>query len=323
MQKKQLKLLDRVRHKIRLKHYSIRTEQAYVSWIKRYLYFHNMKHPNEMGEKEIEEFLTDLATRGKVSASTQNQAFNALLFLYRQVLKTDLFGEINALRAKTPERLPTVLTVDETFAIIEAMSGTLQLMTKILYGCGLRGIECVRVRVKDIDFGLNQILVRNAKGNKDRITVFPDDIKPTLREHLKYVKKLHEKDLNDGYGSVFLPNALARKYKNADKQWGWQYVFPSKTISIDPRSGIKRRHHMHLSSLHKAIKKASNIAGINKPVSNHTFRHSFATHLLQDGYDIRTIQELLGHKDVSTTMIYTHVLNKGGRAVRSPLDKGR
>jgi integron integrase len=203
------------------------------------------------------------------------------------------------------------------------MPGTPQLMTKILYGSGLRGIECARLRVKDIDFGLNQILVRNAKGNKDRISVFPDDIKSTLKDHLKYVKKLHEKDLNDGYGSVFLPNALVRKYKNADKEWGWQYVFPSKTISIDPRSGKKRRHHVHLSSLHKAIKKASTIAGINKPVSNHTFRHSFATHLLQDGYDIRTIQELLGHKDVSTTMIYTHVLNKGGRAVRSPLDKGR
>jgi len=321
MQKQQVKLLDRVRDKIRLKHYSIRTEQAYVSWIKRYIHFHNGKHPKDMGESEIEEFLTDLAARGKVSASTQNQAFNAVLFLYRQVLKIDLFGEINALRAKTPERLPTVLTVDETFAIIDAMSGTHQLMAKILYGSGLRGIECVRLRVKDIDFGLNQILVRNAKGNKDRITVFPDDIKPTLREHLKYVLKLHEKDLKDGYGSVYLPNAPARKYRNADKEWGRQYVFPSKTISVDPRSGKKRRHHMHLSSLHKAIKKASNIAGINKHISNHTFRHSFATHLLQDGYDIRTIQELLGHKDVSTTMIYTHVLNKGGRAVRSPLDK--
>ncbi len=193
MQKQQVKLLDRVRHKIRLKHYSIRTEQAYVSWIKRYIYFHNMKHPKDMGEKEIEEFLTDLAARGKVAASTQNQAFNALLFLYRQVLKIDLFGEINALRAKTPKRLPTVLTVDETFAVIDAMSGTHQLMAKILYGSGLRGIECARLRVKDIDFGLNQILVRNAKGNKDRITVFPDDIKPTLREHLKYVIKLHEK----------------------------------------------------------------------------------------------------------------------------------
>ena len=273
-----------------------------------------------MGEKDIEEFLTDLAARGKVSASTQNQAFNALLFLYRRVLKMDLFGEINALRAKTPKRLPTVLTVDESFSVIDAMSGMHQLMAKILYGSGLRGIECVRLRVKDIDFGLNQILVRNAKGSKDRITVFPDDIKPTLREHLKYVKKVHEKDLNDGYGSVFLPNALARKYKNAEKKWGWQYVFPSKSISVDPRSGIKRRHHIHLTSLHTAINKAVTIAGINKPVSSHTFRHSFATHLLQDGYDIRTIQELLGHKDVSTTMIYTHVMNKGGRAVRSPLD---
>jgi integron integrase len=327
MQKKQVKLLDRVRNKIRLKHYSIRTEKAYISWIKRYIHFHDMKHPKDMGEEEIEQFLTDLAVNGKVSSSTQNQAFNALLFLYRQVyrqvLKIDLFGEIKALRAKKSERRPTVLSVDETFEVIEAMSGVHQLMAKILYGSGLRGIECVRLRVKDIDFELNQILIRDGKGKKDRITVLPDNIKPELKQHLKYVKKLHEKDLIDGYGSVFLPNALARKYKNADKEWGWQYVFPSKSISVDPRSGINRRHHLHLSSLHRAIKKATNITGTTKNVSNHTFRHSFATHLLQEGYDIRTIQELLGHKDVRTTMIYTHVLNKGGRAVLSPLDRGR
>lgn len=321
MQKQQVKLLDQVRNKIRIKHYSIRTEKAYISWIKRYVHFHEMKHPKDMGENEIEAFLTDLAVRGKVSASTQNQAFNALLFLYREVMKSDLLGEVNAIRAKTPARLPTVLTVDEVFSVIDAMSGTHQLMVKILYGCGLRGIECVRLRVKDLDFGFNHVLVRDAKGNKDRVTVFPDEIKPALKEHLKYVMKLHEKDLKDGYGSVFLPNALARKYKNADKEWGWQYVFPSKTISVDPRSGQKRRHHMHLSSLHRAIKQASKIAGVNKPISSHTFRHSFATHLLQDGYDIRTIQELLGHKDVSTTMIYTHVIKKGGRGIRSPLDR--
>jgi len=280
-----------------------------------------MRHPEEMGRMEIEAFLTHLAVNGKVSASTQNQAFNALLFLYRNVLNIEVFDKVNALRAKKPQRLPTVLSVEESMAVIDAMSGTFQLMTKILYGCGLRGIECVRLRVKDVDFQLNQIVVRDGKGKKDRITVFPDDIEPALKEHLKYVKKRHEDDLSKGYGSVYLPNALSRKYKNADKEWGWQYVFPSKSLSVDPRTGIKRRHHIHLNSLHRAIKAATKLAHINKPISNHTFRHSFATHLLEDGYDIRTIQELLGHKDVSTTMIYTHVLNRGGRAVRSPLDR--
>ena len=323
METQPVKLLDRVRHKIRLKHYSIRTEKAYISWIKRYIYFHNKRHPEDMGRTEIEAFLTDLAVNGKISASTQNQAFNALLFLYKQVLNINVFDGVDAIRAKKPQRLPTVLSVEETMAIIDAITGTYQLMVKILYGCGLRGIECARLRVKDIDFKLNQIVVRDGKGHKDRITVFPDDIKATLREHLKYVKNLHKHDLSNGYGRVYLPNALAKKYKNAEKEWGWQYVFPSKSISVDPRTGINRRHHIHLNSLHKAIKTAAKLARINKPVSNHTFRHSFATHLLQDGYDIRTIQELLGHKDVSTTMIYTHVLNKGGRAVLSPLDKNR
>ncbi len=321
--KKDIKLLDLVRQKIRLKHYSIRTEEAYVSWIKRYIFFHDKKHPKDMGKEEIEAFLTDLAIKGKVAASTQNQAFNALVFLYKQVLGIDLEDKINAMRAKGPKRVPTVLTVDETFALLDAMTGVHQLIAKILYGCGLRSIECARLRVKDIDFGLNQIIVRDGKGNKDRITVFPEDIKGALAEHLNYVKKLHEKDLQDGYGTVYLPNALSRKYKNADKEWGWKYVFPSKTLSIDPRNGIKRRHHIHLNSIHKSLKNACRLAGIVKPVSAHTLRHSFATHLLQDGYDIRTIQELLGHKNVETTMIYTHVLNKGGRAVHSPLDRNR
>ena len=321
MEKQPVKLLDQVQQRIRLKHYSTRTEKAYVSWIKRFIYFHNKQHPKDMGRPEIEAFLTDLAVNGNVSASTQNQAFNALLFLYKQVLNINVFNDVDALRAKKPQRLPTVLSVEETMALIEAMTGTYQLMAKILYGCGLRGIECVRLRVKDIDFKLNQIVVRDGKGRKDRITVFPDNIKHTLKEHLKYVKKLHEDDLSKGYGNVYLPNALAKKYKKADEQWGWQYVFPSNTLSIDPRTGIKRRHHLHVNSLHKAIKRAAKLAQVNKPISSHTFRHSFATHLLQDGYDIRTIQELLGHKDVSTTMIYTHVLNKGGRAVVSPLDK--
>ena len=231
-----------------------------------------------------------------------------------------MFDGVSAIRAKKPQRLPTVLSVEETLSVIDAMTGTYQLMAKILYGCGLRGIECVRLRVKDVDFKLNQIIVRDGKGQKDRITVFPDDIKPALQDHLKYVKNLHAHDLSEGYGSVYLPNALAKKYKSADKEWGWQYVFPARTLSVDPRSGMKRRHHVHLNSLHKAIKTAVKLARIHKPISSHTFRHSFATHLLQDGYDIRTIQELLGHKDVSTTMIYTHVLQQGGQGVASPLD---
>jgi integron integrase len=321
MTKQPVRLLDRVRHKIRLKHYSIRTEQAYVSWIKRFIYFYNKKHPKDMGREEIEGFLTDLAVNGNVSASTQNQAFNALLFLYEQVLNIKVSNNIDALRAKKPQRLPTVLTFDETLAIIEGMTGVFQLMVKLIYGCGLRGIECVRLRVKDIDFEMNQVIIRDGKGKKDRITMLPEDVQPALRGHLRYVKALHEKDLADGYGLVYLPNALAKKYKNAPRDWGWQYVFPSKTLSVDPGSGIKRRHHIHLDSLNKSIKRAERIAGITKAVSSHTFRHSFATHLLGDGYDIRTIQKLLGHKDVSTTMIYTHVLNKGGRAVRSPLDR--
>jgi len=274
-----------------------------------------------MGREEIEVFLTDLAVKANVSASTQNQAFNALLFLYDQVLNMKVSDNINALRAKRPQRLPTVLTYDETLAIIDGMTGVFQLMVKLIYGCGLRGIECVRLRVKDIDFEMNQIIIRDGKGKKDRVTMLPEDVQPALREHLRYVKTLHEKDLADAYGSTYLPYALAKKYKNADRDWGWQYIFPSKTLSVDPRSGTKRRHHMHLDSVNKSVKKATRIAGITKTVSSHTFRHSFATHLLQDGYDIRTIQELLGHKDVSTTMIYTHVLNRGGRAVRSPLDR--
>jgi len=273
-----------------------------------------------MGQKEVEAFLSHLALEGKVAASTQNQAFNALLFLYEKVLELDVFQKVDALRAKRPERLPTVLTFEEVIAIIDSMSGVSQLIVKVLYGCGLRGIECVRLRVKDVDFKLNQIIVRNGKGQKDRITMFPEEVKPELHNHLAHVKKIHEKDLREGYGSVYLPFALERKYKNAEKEWGWQYVFPSKTFSVDPRSGKKRRHHIHLASLNQNIRNAARTAGITKNISSHSFRHSFATHLLEDGYDIRTIQELLGHKDVST-IIYTHVLNRGGRAVRSPLDR--
>ena len=315
------RLLDQVRDKIRLKHYSIRTEQAYVSWIKRFIFFHNKMHPEQIGKEGIEKFLTDLAVIRKVSSSTQNQAFNALLFLYRDVLGIKFDDNINALRAKTPERIPTVMTIDETVRVINSMKGTYKLMAKILYGCGLRLIECLRLRVKDIDIEKNQIIVKNGKGSKDRVTMLPENIKQALAEQLEFVKNLHENDLRNGYGKVYLPDALAVKYKNAATEYKWQYLFPADKISIDPRSGEKRRHHLHESTLSRAVKKAKDISGINKLISCHTFRHSFATHLLEAGYDIRTIQELLGHKDISTTMIYTHVVNKGAQGVISPVDR--
>lgn len=317
------KLLDQVRDRIRVLHYSIRTETAYVDWIKRFIYYHNKKHPADMGKKEIEKFLTYLAVDRKVAASTQNQAFCALLFLYEKVLNLDVFSQIDAMRAKKPERLPTVLSHEEAMALIDATPGIYKLIAKILYGSGLRCIECLRLRIKDVDFERNQIIVRDGKGQKDRTTMLPADIIPDLKNHITYVKYIHEDDLKNGFGSVYLPFALDVKYKNAPKEWGWQYVFPSETLSEDPRSNIKRRHHLHMSSVNKAIKKATLLAKIIKPVTTHVFRHSFATQLLEDGYDIRTIQELLGHKDVSTTMIYTHVVNKGGMAVRSPLDRRR
>jgi integron integrase len=273
-----------------------------------------------MGKAEIEAFLTHLAVNRHVSPSTQNQAFNALLFLYRNVLEIEFPENIDAYRSKRPARLPTVLTKEETMTIISMVTGIHQIMVKILYGSGLRAIECLRLRVKDLDFDMNQIIVRDGKGKKDRVSILPEDIMDPLRRHLLFIKQLHENDLSRGFGRVYLPYALAKKYKNADIDFSWQYVFPAKTLSTDPRSGIKRRHHVHQSSLNKAVKKAAKLARINKLISCHTFRHSFATHLLQDGYDIRTVQELLGHNDVNTTMIYTHVLNKGGKAVRSPLD---
>jgi integron integrase len=274
-----------------------------------------------MGKPEIEAFLSHLAVNLKVSSSTQNQAFHAVLFLYNQVLNKDLDDKISAVRAKKPQRLPTVMTKEETLKVITALSGTHQLMGKLLYGSGLRLMECVRLRVKDIDFGMDQIVVRDGKGAKDRVTVLSENVKAVLKEHLELVRRLHENDLAKGYGSVYLPNALARKYPTASREWGWQYVFPSKSVSRDPRTGEKRRHHIHENSLQKAVKNAARMAGIIKPVSCHTFRHSFATHLLEDGYDIRTVQELLGHKDVSTTKIYTHVLSRGPKAVISPLDR--
>ena len=313
------KLLDQVRDAIRLKHYSIRTEEAYVNWIKRYILFHDKRHPTEMGAPEVEAFLTHLAVKENVAASTQNQALSALLFLYREVLHQDL-GAIDALRARRPKRLPTVLTKEETLRLIGCLSGTHQLMAKLIYGSGLRLMECLRLRVKDLDFDHRAIIVRDGKGAEDRMTVLPDSLIPLLQEHLQRVKALHDQDLARGYGAVYLPDALARKYPNADKEWGWQYVFVASSLSQDPRSGVMRRHHLHESSLQKAIKEAARLAGIVKPVGPRTLRHCFATHLLEAHCDIRTVQKLLGHKDVKTTMIYTHVLQRGGLAVRSPLD---
>jgi len=320
MRVKSKKLLDQVRDTIRLKHYSIRTEQAYVDWIKRYILFHNKRHPKDMGSREITSFLTHLAVARKVSASTQNQALSALLFLYRHVLDQELNQPIDAIRAKKPKRLPTVMTRDEVERVLLALSDKHQLMAKLLYGSGLRIMECVRLRVKDIDFAQRQITVRDAKGGKDRVTVLPDSLVEPLKNHLRHVRMLHDEALANNRGSVFLPYALERKYPSANREWSWQYLFPARNSSLDPRSGQVRRHHITQSGLQKALKRAVKLAQIHKPVSCHTFRHSFATHLLEDGYDIRTVQDLLGHKDVSTTMIYTHVLNRGALAVRSPLD---
>lgn len=319
-QQPSIKLLDLVRQRIRLKGYSIRTEKTYIQWIRRFIIFHNKRHPRLMGKIEIESFLSHLVINRNVSPSTQNQAFNALIFLYKQVLEQDLPDEISAIRSKRPVRIPTVMTRDETRMVISALRGTHKLMAEVMYGCGLRVIECVRLRVKDVDFGMNQIVVRDGKGKKDRITILPQKIKEAMQKHLIQVQRLHQKDLREGYGKVFLPYALAVKYPNAATSWGWQYVFPAKSFSTDPRSGAMRRHHAHQSSIRKAIKRAAEFSGIVKPVTCHTFRHSFATDLLTAGYDIRTVQDLLGHKDVSTTMVYTHVLNRGGRGVVSPLD---
>ena len=313
-------ILDRARHLIRVKHYSIRTEQSYLPWVKRYIDYHHDRDLREMGSPEIEAFLSHHALNRKESASTQNQAFNALLFLYKEVLRKDLDQSINAIRAKKPTRLPTVMTKGETMKVIAAVPPDYQLMIKLIYGSGLRLMECLRLRVKDIDFGNNQILVRDAKGMKDRVTVLPENLKTPMRQHLERVKLIHDKDVADGYGRVYLPHGLERKYPNAAIQWAWQYVFPAKNLSKDPRSNQIRRHHISENGVQRAVQTATLLAGLDKPVSVHSLRHSFATHLLEAGYDIRTVQELLGHKDVSTTMIYTHVLNRPGVTVKSPLD---
>ena len=315
------RLLDQVRGKIRLKHYSIRTEQAYVDWIKRFVLHFDKRHPLEMGAREVEVFLTHLAVQGRVAASTQNQAKSALLFLYREVLERDMPWLNDVERAKTPKRLPVVLTQEETQAVLSRLKGTHWLVAGLLYGSGLRIMEALRLRVKDLEFTRGEILVREGKGFKDRVTMLPATLVEPLRAHLKQVRALHEQDVAEGYGEVYLPYALDRKYPSAGREWLWQYVFPSKNRSVDPRSGVVRRHHVQDQAIQRAIRQAVRDAGIVKPATPHTLRHSFATHLLTSGYDIRTVQELLGHKDVATTMIYTHVLNKGGRGVTSPLDR--
>ena len=314
------KLLDRVRDVLRRKHYSFRTEQAYTDWIRRFILFHGKRHPKEMAEAEVGEFLTHLARDGKVSASTQNQALSALLFLYKEVLQQEIGWLQGVERAKKPARLPVVLTHAEVDKILQHLHGTHRLMAELLYGSGLRLMECVRLRVKDIDFAYAHILVRDGKGGKDRVTMLPIHCAPRLQRHLQKIKALHEEDLEAGFGSVYLPNALERKYPKAPWEWPWQYVFPSSRLSVDPRSGRRRRHHIEESSLQLAVKRAVRAAGLTKPATCHTLRHSFATHLLENGSDIRTVQELLGHKDVSTTMIYTHVLNRPGVTAKSPLD---
>ena len=314
------KLLDQVKNTCRLRHYSIRTEQAYSQWTKQFILFHGKRHPATMAKPEVEAFLTYLAVDRKCSASTQNQAFHALLFLYREVLEMD-FGQLNDVtRAQQRKRLPVVMTRNETHRVLAVMTGTHQLMAKLLYGTGMRLMECVRLRVKDVDFAQHLITLRDTKSPRDRMTMLPVSLVPVLQAHLQRVKILHEEDLKRGNGRVYLPTALHIKYPNADREWCWQYVFPAAFPSRDPRSGETRRHHVNENSLQKAIKAAVRQSGLTKPVTCHTFRHSFATHLLESGSDIRTVQELLGHKDVSTTMIYTHVLNRPGLAVKSPLD---
>jgi integron integrase len=314
------KLLDQVSDAIRLKHYSYRTEQTYKEWIKRYILFHKKRHPKDMGEDEIQAFISHLAVERNIAASTQNQALSAVLFLYRHVLQRDVQLPSQIIRAEKSKTLPTVLTPQEVVAVLNTMQGVPQLMAKILYGSGLRLMECLRLRVKDIDFGNHQILVRDGKGEEDRSTILPESLVPDLRLHLKTVALIHERDLKKGLGEVHLPYALKRKYPNAAREFIWQYIFPALSPSQDPQTKQIMRHHADPSVLQKSIREAAKRAKIDKPVTPHTFRHSFATHLLQNGYDIRTVQELLGHKDVKTTMIYTHVLQRGGLAVKSPLD---
>lgn len=318
--KRPKKLLSQVRDRLRVRHYSLRTEKTYIGWIKRFILFHGKRHPRGMGKPEVEEFLSYLAAQRHVAASTQNQALNALLFLYRDVLEVDLPWMDNVVRAKRPERVPEVLSTQEVNRVLAQLDGTYKLMASLLYGSGLRLMEAIRLRVKDVDFDYGQVVVRHGKGGKDRVTPLPASIADALRTQIDHVAKQHHKDLQAGYGMVYLPNALAVKYPNAQRELAWQYVFPSQRLSRDPRSGQTRRHHVNEKGLQQAVKRAVRRAGISKKASCHTLRHSFATHLLERGSDIRTVQELLGHKNVQTTMLYTHVLKRGGRGVVSPLD---
>ncbi len=315
------KLLDRVRDRIQVKHYSYRTEETYVQWIRRFILFHNKRSPSEMGGEEVNDFLTHLTVNENVAASTQNQALSAILFLYREVLELELGLNLDVVRAKRPRNLPTVLTVTETLEILNNLTGFYQIIVKLLYGSGLRLNEALQLRVKDLDFAQQQIVVRDSKGMESRITMLPRNVIEQLQEHLQIVKRLHQQDLARGYGEAHLSFALGKKYPDAAKEWIWQYIFPSSKIAKDPRSELMCRYHLHESGIQKSIKQAVKSAKVEKRVGCHTFRHSFATHLLQNGYDIRTVQELLGHKDVKTTMIYTHVLKRGGKGVISPLDR--
>jgi integron integrase len=315
------RLLDRVRAACRLRHYSLRTERAYVGWIRRFILANGKRHPRELGAREVEAFLTDLAVRGEVAASTQNQALAALLFLYRVVLETKLPWMEDVVRAKRPRRLPLVLSRAEVGRLLAGLEGVHWLMAGLLYGSGLRLMECLRLRVKDVDFDRNEITVRAGKGDKDRRVPLPASLSDALLDRIRKAKVVHENDLRAGHGETRLPYALARKYPHAGREFGWQFVFPSRTLARDPLDGTLRRHHLDAAVLQRALKHALRTARIEKPASCHTLRHSFATHLLEDGYDIRTIQELLGHKDVATTQVYTHVLNRGGRGVLSPLDR--
>jgi integron integrase len=315
----QPKLLDRVRHACRVRHFSIRTEDAYHDWIERFIRFHSIRHPQTMAEPEVNAFLTHLAVERNVAASTQNQALCALLFLYGVVLGRKL-DELKIVRANRPVRLPVVMSRDEVKRVLVELEGNHRLIALLLYGSGLRLIECLRLRVKDIEWELNQIMVRGGKGDKDRRTMLPKSCRDLLEAHLSSVKELHRCDLAKGLGSVYLPTALAQKNSGAATAWEWQYVFPAQRVSVDPRSGVRRRHHLHESGMNRVLMDAVRTAGLAKHVTSHSFRHSFATHLIEGGTDIRTVQELLGHESVETTMIYTHVLNKGGRGVSSPLD---
>ena len=316
-------LLDSLRDEIRVRHYSIRTEQTYCKWVKQYCQYHNLRHPKDMGAREISAFLSHLATDRNVAASTQNQALNAILFLYKHVLEKELPQLQNVVRAKRPKQLPVVLSLDETARLLANMSGVQRLMAELMYATGARIIELVRLRVKDIDFERHQIIIREGKGEKDRVVPLPAELEQDLKVQLQKVQKLHQKDLAEGYGTVHLPYALAKKYPNAAKEWCWQYVFPARTRSVDPRSGITQRHHIYESVMQKAIKEATRKAQIPKMVHAHSLRHSFATHLLERGHDIRSIQELLGHSNLNTTQIYTHVTQEGPQSIETPLTRAR